>query len=79
MVRDDVETVSNAIIQTSIRVLPANEWRRAPYLGGSSYSFWRKAEAFVPETELPAELLSLVPEVLPEEADLIPPSPVLRF
>ncbi|KAE9444973.1 hypothetical protein C3L33_23129, partial [Rhododendron williamsianum] len=59
--------------------LPADEWRRAPYLGGSSDSFWRKAEAFVPETEIPEEPLSLVPEVPHEDADLIPPSSVLRF
>lgn len=66
-------------MQTSIQVLPADEWRRAPYLGGSSDSFWQKAEAFVLEAEIPAEPLSLVPEVLPEEVDLIPPSSVLRF
>ncbi|KAG5524136.1 hypothetical protein RHGRI_030958 [Rhododendron griersonianum] len=66
-------------MQTSIRALPADEWLRAPYHGGSSDSFWRKAEAFVPETEIPEEPLSLVPEVPHEEADLIPPSSVLRF
>ncbi|KAG5524063.1 hypothetical protein RHGRI_030905 [Rhododendron griersonianum] len=53
-------------------------WRRAPYLGGTSDSFWRKAEAFVLETEIPEETLSLVPEVPHEEADLIHPSSVLR-
>ncbi|KAG5540965.1 hypothetical protein RHGRI_021003 [Rhododendron griersonianum] len=79
MVRDDVEQGSKAVLQTSIRALPADEWRRAPYLGGSSDSFWRKAQAFVPETEIPEEPLSLVPEVPHEEADLIPPSSVLRF
>ncbi|KAG5524667.1 hypothetical protein RHGRI_031368 [Rhododendron griersonianum] len=79
MVRDDVEQRSKAILQTSIRALPADEWRRAPYLGSSSDSFWRKAEAFVPETEIPEEPLSLVPEVPHEEADLIPPFSVLRF
>ncbi|KAE9453015.1 hypothetical protein C3L33_15111, partial [Rhododendron williamsianum] len=52
MVRDDVESGSKDIMQTSIRVLPADEWRQAPYLGGSSDSFWRKAEAFVPEPEI---------------------------
>ncbi|KAE9444962.1 hypothetical protein C3L33_23140, partial [Rhododendron williamsianum] len=62
MVRDEVEQGSKAILQTSIRALPADEWRRAPYLGGSSDSFWRRAEAFVPETEIPEEPLSLVPE-----------------
>ncbi|KAG5553173.1 hypothetical protein RHGRI_011143 [Rhododendron griersonianum] len=79
MVRDDVEQGSKAILQTSIRALPADEWLRAPYLDGSSDSFWRKAEAFVSETEIPEEPLSLVPEVPHEEADLIPPSSVLRF
>ncbi|KAE9445482.1 hypothetical protein C3L33_22621, partial [Rhododendron williamsianum] len=79
MVRDDVEQGSKAVLQTSIRALPADEWRRVTYLGGSSDSFWRKAEAFVPETEIPEEPLSLVPEVPHEEADLIPPSSVLRF
>ncbi|KAG5528266.1 hypothetical protein RHGRI_029067 [Rhododendron griersonianum] len=38
MVKDDMESGSKAIMQTSIRVLPANEWRRVPYLGGSSLS-----------------------------------------
>ncbi|KAG5536632.1 hypothetical protein RHGRI_024155 [Rhododendron griersonianum] len=76
---DDVEQGSKAILQTSIRALPADEWLRAPYLGGSSDLFWRKAEAFVPETEIPEEPLSLVPEVPHEEADLIPPSSILRF
>ncbi|KAG5564755.1 hypothetical protein RHGRI_000830 [Rhododendron griersonianum] len=75
MVRDDTEQGSKAIMQTSIRALLADEWRRAPYLGGTSDSFWRKAEAFVPEIEIPEE----VPEVPHEEADLIPPSSVLRF
>ncbi|KAG5523899.1 hypothetical protein RHGRI_030784 [Rhododendron griersonianum] len=42
MVRDDVEQGSKAILQTSIRALPADEWLRAPYLGGSSDSFWRR-------------------------------------
>ncbi|KAG5532032.1 hypothetical protein RHGRI_026601 [Rhododendron griersonianum] len=79
MVRDDVEQGSKAVLQTSIRELPAGEWRRAPYLGGSTDSFWRKAEAFVPETDITGEPLSLVPEVSPEEADLIPPCSVLRF
>ncbi|KAG5563729.1 hypothetical protein RHGRI_000060 [Rhododendron griersonianum] len=79
MVRDDVEQGSKAVLQTSIRELPAGEWRRAPYLGGSTDSFWRKAEAFVPETDITEEPLSLVPEVSPEEADLIPPCSVLRF
>ncbi|KAG5552148.1 hypothetical protein RHGRI_010300 [Rhododendron griersonianum] len=79
MVRDDIEQGSKAILQTSILALPADEWLRVPYLGGSSDSFWRKAEAFVPETEIPEEPLSLVPEVPHEEADLIPPSSVLRF
>ncbi|KAG5528020.1 hypothetical protein RHGRI_028826 [Rhododendron griersonianum] len=79
MVRDDVEQGSKAALQTSIRELPAGEWRRAPYLGGSTDSFWRKAEAFVPETDITEEPLSLVPEVSPEEADLIPPCSVLRF
>ncbi|KAG5557745.1 hypothetical protein RHGRI_007862 [Rhododendron griersonianum] len=79
MVIDDVEQGSKAILQTSLRALPADEWLWAPYLGGSSDSFWRKAEAFVPETEIPEEPLSLVPEVPHEEADLIPPSSVLRF
>ncbi|KAG5530690.1 hypothetical protein RHGRI_025602 [Rhododendron griersonianum] len=63
MVRDDVESGSKAVMNTSIRVLPAHEWRRATYLGGSSDSFWRKAEAFVPEAEILAEPFSLV-EVL---------------
>ncbi|KAF7132948.1 hypothetical protein RHSIM_Rhsim09G0080200 [Rhododendron simsii] len=44
-----------------------------------SDSFWRKVEAFVIETEILEEPLSLVPEVSPEEADLIPPSSILRF
>ncbi|KAG5531172.1 hypothetical protein RHGRI_025958 [Rhododendron griersonianum] len=79
MVRDDVEQGSKAVLQTSIRELPAGEWRRTPYLGGSTDSFWRKAEAFVPETDITGEPLSLVPEVSPEEADLIPPCSVLRF
>ncbi|KAG5542165.1 hypothetical protein RHGRI_021881 [Rhododendron griersonianum] len=79
MVRDDVEQGSKAVLQTSIRELPAGEWRRAPYLGASTDSFWRKAEAFVPETDITEEPLSFVPEVSPEEADLIPPSSVLRF
>ncbi|KAG5565734.1 hypothetical protein RHGRI_001600 [Rhododendron griersonianum] len=78
MVRDDMEQGSKAIMQTSIRALPADEWHWASYLGGTSDSFWRRAEAFVPETEIPGEPLSLVPEVSHEEADLIPPS-VLRF
>ncbi|KAF7131932.1 hypothetical protein RHSIM_Rhsim09G0061600 [Rhododendron simsii] len=79
MVRDDMESVSKAIMHASIRVLPADEWRQEPYLGSSGDSFWRKAEAFVPETEISAEPLSLVPEVPPEEADLIPPCFVLQF
>ncbi|KAG5564753.1 hypothetical protein RHGRI_000828 [Rhododendron griersonianum] len=66
-------------VHFSIRALPADEWRRAPYLGGTSDSFWRKAEAFVPKTEIPKEPPSLVPEVPHEEADLIPLSSVLRF
>ncbi|KAF7149009.1 hypothetical protein RHSIM_Rhsim03G0108400 [Rhododendron simsii] len=38
----------------------------APYLGGSSDSFWRKAKAFVPETEISEDPLSrlLVPSSL---------------
>ncbi|KAG5524519.1 hypothetical protein RHGRI_031250 [Rhododendron griersonianum] len=79
MVRGDVESGSKAVMNTSIWVLPAHQWRRATYLSGSSDSFWQKVEAFVPEAEIPAKPLSLVPEVLPEEADLIPPSSVLHF
>ncbi|KAF7116967.1 hypothetical protein RHSIM_RhsimUnG0008800 [Rhododendron simsii] len=79
MVRDDMEQGSKAILQTSIRALPADEWRRAPYLGGSSDSFWRRAEAFVPETDISEDPLLLTPEVTHEEADLIIPSSVLRF
>ncbi|KAG5524671.1 hypothetical protein RHGRI_031372 [Rhododendron griersonianum] len=79
MVRDDVEQGSKAVLQNSIRELPAGEWRWEPYLGGSTDSFWRKAEALVPETDITEEPLSLVPEVSPEEADLIPPCSVLRF
>ncbi|KAG5540484.1 hypothetical protein RHGRI_020633 [Rhododendron griersonianum] len=79
MVRDDVEQGSKAVLQTSIRELPAGEWRRAPYLGGSTDSFWQKVEAFVPETDITEEPLSLVPEVSSEEADLIPPCSVMRF
>ncbi|KAF7150326.1 hypothetical protein RHSIM_Rhsim02G0134500 [Rhododendron simsii] len=62
MVRDDVEQGSKAILQTSIRAHPADEWRRAPYFGGSSDSFWRKAEAFIPEAEISKDPLSLAPE-----------------
>ncbi|KAF7146582.1 hypothetical protein RHSIM_Rhsim04G0055800 [Rhododendron simsii] len=79
MVRDDMEQGSKAILQTSIRALPADEWRRAPYLGGPSDSFWRRAEAFVPETDISEDPLLLTPEVTHEEADLIIPSSVLRF
>ncbi|KAF7149794.1 hypothetical protein RHSIM_Rhsim02G0054600 [Rhododendron simsii] len=79
MARDDMEQGSKAILQTSIRALPADEWRRAPYLGGSSDSFWRRAEAFVPETDISEDPLLLTPEVTHEEADLIIPSSVLRF
>ncbi|KAF7152396.1 hypothetical protein RHSIM_Rhsim01G0166900 [Rhododendron simsii] len=79
MVRDDVEQGSKAIMQTSIRALLADEWRRAPYVGGLSNSFWRKAEVFILEIEISEDPLSLVPEVTHEEADLIPPSSVSRF
>ncbi|KAF7151917.1 hypothetical protein RHSIM_Rhsim02G0094500 [Rhododendron simsii] len=79
MVRDDMEQGSKAILQTSIQALPADEWRRAPYLGGPSDSFWRRAEAFVPETDISEDPLLLTPEVTHEEADLIIPSSVLRF
>ncbi|KAE9447684.1 hypothetical protein C3L33_20418, partial [Rhododendron williamsianum] len=71
MVRDDMEQGSKAIMQTSIRTLPADEWRRAPYLSGTSDSFWRKAEAFVPETEIPEEPLSLVSEVSAHLSDWV--------
>ncbi|KAF7154654.1 hypothetical protein RHSIM_Rhsim01G0082600 [Rhododendron simsii] len=66
-------------MHTPIRALPADEWRRAPYLGGPSDSFWREAEAFVPETDIPEDPLFLTPEVTHDEADLIIPSSVLRF
>ncbi|KAF7131957.1 hypothetical protein RHSIM_Rhsim09G0062400 [Rhododendron simsii] len=79
MVRDDMESGSKAIMHASIRVLPVDQWCQAPYLGSSGDSFWRKAEAFVAETEISAEPLSLVPEVPPEEADLIPHCFVLQF
>ncbi|KAF7151002.1 hypothetical protein RHSIM_Rhsim02G0154000 [Rhododendron simsii] len=79
MVRDDVEPGSKAIIQTSIRVLPADEWRRVLYFGGPSDSFWRRAEAFIPETDISEDPLSLIFELTHEEADLIPHSSVLRF
>ncbi|KAF7154662.1 hypothetical protein RHSIM_Rhsim01G0166400 [Rhododendron simsii] len=62
MVRDDMEQGSKAIMQTSIRSLPSDEWRRAPYVGGLSDSFWRKAEAFISEIEISEDPLSLVPE-----------------
>ncbi|KAF7124018.1 hypothetical protein RHSIM_Rhsim12G0101900 [Rhododendron simsii] len=79
MARDDMEQGSKAIMHTPIRALPADEWRRAPYLGGPSDSFWREAEAFVPETDIPEDPLFLTPEVTHDEADLIIPSSVLRF
>ncbi|KAF7113508.1 hypothetical protein RHSIM_RhsimUnG0116700 [Rhododendron simsii] len=79
MVKDDMEQGSKAILQTFIRALPADEWRRALYFGGPSDSFWRKAEAFVPKTDISEDSLSLIPEMTHEEADLIPPSSVLRF
>ncbi|KAF7154581.1 hypothetical protein RHSIM_Rhsim01G0170000 [Rhododendron simsii] len=58
-----MEQGSKAIIQISIRALPADEWRRALYFGGPSDLFWRKAEAFVPEMEISEDPLSLIPEV----------------
>ncbi|KAF7130558.1 hypothetical protein RHSIM_Rhsim10G0033900 [Rhododendron simsii] len=79
MARDDMEQGSKAIMHTPIRALPADEWRRAPYLGGPSDSFWREAEAFVPETDIPEDPLFLTPEVTHDEAVLIIPSSVLRF
>ncbi|KAG5561577.1 hypothetical protein RHGRI_004580 [Rhododendron griersonianum] len=79
MVRDDVEQGRIADLHpraSGRRVAPGPISRQ---LGGSTDSFWRKAEAFVPETDITEEPLSLVPEVSPEEADLIPPCSVLRF
>ncbi|KAF7152955.1 hypothetical protein RHSIM_Rhsim01G0118300 [Rhododendron simsii] len=49
-------------MHTPIRALPADEWRRAPYLGGPSDSFWREAEAFVLETDISEDPLFLTPE-----------------